>query len=111
MPSRQVSGKGRPQTFTRGGQNFPGGARRGALALKHQIDTSFLEKSQKHTISPGQGGGFAVPCGRPRFRGLTLIHLPQTAWCDWRMEAGEVQAGVNFINITLMNFSYERCFL
>jgi len=55
-----VSIKGVRRLFSRGGQNFPGGAKTQYLPKKHQKDTIFLKKSQK-TYYFGRPGGREVP--------------------------------------------------
>jgi len=62
----------RPQTFSMGGHNFPGGGgQKQTICLKNtKRDTIVLEKIDKHTILLGQGGQkppLALPCGRPCF--------------------------------------------
>jgi len=53
--------------FSRGGQNFPGGAKTYYLPKNAKIHTIFFQKSQKkHTILVGQGGrGASAPSCPP----------------------------------------------
>jgi len=69
---------GRPQTFSQGGQNFPGGGQKHTICLKNAYKhTIFIQKSQK-TYNFGQprgagGGGASAPfC--PPLRTLMLLN-------------------------------------
>ena len=71
--------------FSRGGQNFPGGAKIYYLHKKSRKDTIFLKKSRKTNNFGrlgGQGPPLALPCGRIR---KPHIKRPQDMRtnCNW----------------------------
>jgi len=71
--------------FSRGGQNFPGGAKTYYLPKKHQKHTIFLQKSQKTYYFGWPGGGVKGP----------LLPSPGDAHALMKLTAGGIMLNSN----------------